>query len=64
MDDETKVCPDCAETVLAGASVCRFCGHRFPTTRTIADGVFRLVALGFALLVLGVAIVILVGAGR
>jgi hypothetical protein len=32
-DDEpdvaTKVCPECAETVLAAANVCRFCGHRF-----------------------------------
>src|SRR5512132_1718403 len=26
---ETKVCPDCAETVKAAALVCRFCGHRF-----------------------------------
>ncbi len=26
---ETKVCPDCAETVKAQAAVCRFCGHRF-----------------------------------
>jgi hypothetical protein len=27
--DETKVCPDCAETVKAEARVCRFCGYRF-----------------------------------
>jgi len=26
---ETKVCPDCAETVKARARVCRFCGYRF-----------------------------------
>jgi hypothetical protein len=26
---ETKVCPDCAETVRAAARVCRFCGHSF-----------------------------------
>jgi hypothetical protein len=26
---ETKVCPDCAETVKAAANVCRFCGYRF-----------------------------------
>lgn len=24
-----KTCPDCAETVLEAANVCRFCGHRF-----------------------------------
>jgi hypothetical protein len=24
-----KRCPECAETVLAAARVCRFCGHRF-----------------------------------
>ena len=25
----TKVCPDCAETVLADARICRFCRHEF-----------------------------------
>ena len=25
----TKVCPDCAETVLADAKVCRYCRHQF-----------------------------------
>lgn len=27
--EPTKVCPDCAETVLAAARVCRYCGHNF-----------------------------------
>ncbi len=27
--EATKDCPDCAETVKAAATVCRFCGHRF-----------------------------------
>lgn len=29
----TKTCPDCAETVLAAARVCRYCGHRFDGQR-------------------------------
>jgi len=26
---DTKICPDCAETVKAKARKCRFCGHIF-----------------------------------
>ena len=29
MERPTKVCPDCAETVLAEAKVCKHCGKRF-----------------------------------
>jgi predicted RNA-binding Zn-ribbon protein involved in translation (DUF1610 family) len=29
IDDLTKSCPDCAESVKAAALVCRFCGHKF-----------------------------------
>jgi Uncharacterised protein family UPF0547 len=28
-EQETKTCPDCAETVLAAARVCKHCGYRF-----------------------------------
>lgn len=43
MDDqtaETKVCPECAESVKAEARVCRFCGYRFdgaPSATTAAS---------------------------
>lgn len=29
---DSKVCPQCAETVKAAAQICRFCGHRFDAT--------------------------------
>ena len=42
-DRETKVCPDCAEEVLAAARKCRFCGYRFdapppPPPRPVSGG--------------------------
>lgn len=28
-EPQTKACPDCAESILAAARVCRYCGYRF-----------------------------------
>lgn len=33
---KTKVCPDCAETVLAAARKCKHCGHEFATVDSVA----------------------------
>lgn len=38
----TKVCPDCAETVLAAARVCRFCRYEFPVSPVVADTIASL----------------------
>jgi Uncharacterised protein family UPF0547 len=35
---ETRVCPDCAETVKAQARVCRSCGYRFGTLAAASRG--------------------------
>lgn len=32
----TKSCPDCGETVLQVANVCKHCGLRFDTARTVS----------------------------
>tara|TARA_R110002049_G_scaffold54908_2_gene152594 strand:- start:507 stop:1106 length:600 start_codon:yes stop_codon:yes gene_type:complete len=39
MPDETKICPDCAETVKSAAKKCRFCGHVF-----LEPGLFKTAA--------------------
>lgn len=36
-DDPGKQCPDCAETVLVAAQVCKHCGHRFETVSSPAE---------------------------
>jgi 5-hmdU DNA kinase, helical domain/Uncharacterised protein family UPF0547 len=33
-DRRTRMCPDCAETVLEAARICKHCGHRFDGTAT------------------------------
>jgi len=32
---KTKKCPDCAETILADAKVCKHCGYRFASTAAV-----------------------------
>ncbi|MGD0189537.1 MAG: superinfection immunity protein [Rhizomicrobium sp.] len=34
--DATKICPRCAETVKAAATVCRFCNYEFVPTSAVA----------------------------
>jgi Uncharacterised protein family UPF0547 len=54
-----KVCPDCAETVLEAAALCRFCGHRFESnplrSNSPAGGGMRVAAL-VLLMIFGVAL--------
>jgi ribosomal protein L37AE/L43A len=33
----TKKCPDCAETILADANVCKHCGYRFAAKNVRCD---------------------------
>jgi hypothetical protein len=43
VSEDTKRCPDCAETILAAARKCRFCGYRFDRTtgNEVLGGLFR-----------------------
>jgi hypothetical protein len=34
---QTKKCPDCAETILADAKVCKHCGYRFDASAPVAQ---------------------------
>jgi Uncharacterised protein family UPF0547 len=36
-DEPSKQCPDCAESVLEAAQVCKHCGHRFETVTSPAE---------------------------
>ena len=38
MADEYKRCPDCAESVLAAARKCRYCGYRFDHASPLSGG--------------------------
>lgn len=42
----TKKCPDCAETVLADAKVCKHCGYPFPLPRGAVAPAQQVVATG------------------
>ncbi len=35
VNQQTKTCPDCAETILVNAKVCKHCGYRFDATKAV-----------------------------
>lgn len=47
VSSDTKICPQCAETIKSAAKVCRFCGNKFSDTSvfqvptTITEGEYR-----------------------